>query len=90
MALWMEYIACLGLRPTSRNYGKSTVSDKPACRGGMRCVPDSRAVFSGAFPVPAMGLAAQQLCVCSVHSKDGVLGLPLPWSSLLQVCRVVR
>lgn len=66
MALWMEYIVCLGLRPTSRSYGKSTVSDKPACRGGMRCVPDSRAVFSGACPVLAMGLAAQQLCVCSV------------------------
>lgn len=35
--------------------------------------------------MPAAGLAAQQLCVCSVRSKGGVLGLPLPWSSLTGV-----
>lgn len=79
----MEYIVCLGLRPTSRNYGKGAAFDRPVCTGRMRHALGSKAVLSEACSVAAAGqtVPAAPMRVCSRRSTDGALGLPLFWSN---------
>lgn len=79
----MEYIVCLGSRPTSRSYGKGAVFDKPVCRVRVGHALGSKAVLAEASTVPVVGQAvpAAPTRVCSLSSVDGTLGLASFWSN---------
>ena len=71
------------MRPTSRNYGKGAVLDKPVCTGRMRHALGSKAALAEAGRVAVVGqtVPAAPMRVCSLYSMAGTLGLSSFWSN---------